>query len=381
MTMSDPNLRALVVEDEASWQQILSELLTDAGLVVTVADSAQAAVTQLRSHPHRLAVVDLSLDGKDHRNRDGLRVLDAMRRSDPGCVAMLLTGHATVELAVEAVTNYGAYTCLRKETFQRAHFRQLIDQALARASYWACSTQGNQDADAAPGQSEAHTESGLSTREALVVEDDAGWRSVLSELLAEVGFNVTLCNGYGEALGYLGRERYSVAVVDLSLTGSDAALANPFDGLVEADTSGGYRLLASTQAAGIPTILVSGVATPSEIERAYVDYGVFSCLQKQSFDRQAFLRTIGELHTAQEMKRDLGHLTERELQVLKLLSGGMTNREIADNLTISTNTVKRHLKAIFRKLGVHTRAAAAAKAFNVGLSSGWLSGESPNPYR
>ena len=223
------------------------------------------------------------------------------------------------------------------------------------------------------------TDSGLSAGEALVVEDDQSWRSILSELLAEAGFRATLCNSYGEALGYLGRERYSVAVVDLSLGGSNPA-SGAFDGLAEGDTSGGYRLLASTQAAGIPTILVSRVATPSQIERAYIEYGVFTFLQKQSIDRKAFLRALGEFHAAQETKRVLGHLTERELHVLRLLSMGMTNGEIADKLTFSTNTVKRHIKAVFEKLGVHTRAAAAAKAFSVGISSGWSSEESPNPH-
>jgi RNA polymerase sigma factor (sigma-70 family) len=55
-------------------------------------------------------------------------------------------------------------------------------------------------------------------------------------------------------------------------------------------------------------------------------------------------------------------LTEREREVLDLLAQGLTNKEIAEKLIITTNTVKRHLKAIFEKLDVHTRSAATSKA-------------------
>ena len=54
--------------------------------------------------------------------------------------------------------------------------------------------------------------------------------------------------------------------------------------------------------------------------------------------------------------------SRRELEILDLLAQGMTNKKIAETLFISTNTVKRHLKAIFGKLDIHTRSAAAAKA-------------------
>jgi DNA-binding CsgD family transcriptional regulator len=56
-------------------------------------------------------------------------------------------------------------------------------------------------------------------------------------------------------------------------------------------------------------------------------------------------------------------LTGRELEVLRLLKAGSSNRAIAEALTISEHTVARHLQNIFSKLGVSTRTAASAYAF------------------
>lgn len=55
-------------------------------------------------------------------------------------------------------------------------------------------------------------------------------------------------------------------------------------------------------------------------------------------------------------------LTEREIDVLKLVTQGLNNAEISDKLCISMNTVKTHLKNIFQKLEVEDRTAAALKA-------------------
>ena len=56
-------------------------------------------------------------------------------------------------------------------------------------------------------------------------------------------------------------------------------------------------------------------------------------------------------------------LTARELQVLGLVATGRTNRAIAEALGISEKTVARHLSNIFTKLGVSSRAAATAYAY------------------
>lgn len=60
-------------------------------------------------------------------------------------------------------------------------------------------------------------------------------------------------------------------------------------------------------------------------------------------------------------------LTERELEVLRYLADGLSNPEIAATLVVSLNTVKTHVKAIFDKLHVRNRTAAAARARELGL--------------
>jgi RNA polymerase sigma factor (sigma-70 family) len=355
--MTPPLIRAMVVEDDTSWQQILSEILSDSGLIVDVASNLDEALHLIKTEPHRLALVDLSLAGSDHHNYDGLRILEAVKRADPGCQTILLTGYATVELAVSVLMEYGAYSFLRKESFNRAQFRELISHALAVAPRQENSPTEIESARVpAAGEESKDVESKYG--KALVVEDDAGWRSILAELLVDAGHEVSLCASFGEALGVLRRETFVLAVVDLSLTGGayweQSASGEPLEG---------FNLLSSTKAAGIPTIVVSGVASVDEIQRAYTEQSIFAYIEKQAFDRATFSRIVGEARLSDKNLSELDCLTDREREVFDLLAKGMTNKEIAEKLVITTNTVKRHLKAIFEKLEVHTRSAAATKSF------------------
>jgi ATP/maltotriose-dependent transcriptional regulator MalT len=74
-------------------------------------------------------------------------------------------------------------------------------------------------------------------------------------------------------------------------------------------------------------------------------------------------------HTPLQKKarQEAGPLTERELEVLKLVAEGLTNAQIAERLVLSPLTVNAHLRSIFNKLNVNTRTAAVRQAMELGL--------------
>ncbi len=344
-----PPPRALIVEDSEAWQQILTELLEDAGLTVDIAPDLVQARALMRAHPHRLAVIDLSLAGRDHRNRDGLEVLAALQRLDPACQAVMLTGYATVDVTVTALRELGAVTLLEKNRFSRREFKTLVQQLLARPRA------GGEP----PAGEEKAPEGGVTTGargRVLLVEDDAGWRELLTELLQDAGLEVESAVSYGQARIALRDGDFALAVLDISLASSLAPDVNE-DGL---------RLLERVQTRGLPVILVSGVASPRRLDAILTRFQPAAFFEKQAFDRRDFRQAAAELARAPSPS-PLDALSPREREVLRLLAQGLSNKAIAQELVISPNTVKRHLQAIFEKLGVNNRAGAAALAMKYGL--------------
>jgi DNA-binding NarL/FixJ family response regulator len=76
----------------------------------------------------------------------------------------------------------------------------------------------------------------------------------------------------------------------------------------------------------------------------------------------ADMRADPDLRTLDAADAPPGGLTPREVEVLRLVAGGQSNREVAETLVISEKTAARHIANIYAKLGISSRSAATSFA-------------------
>lgn len=173
----------------------------------------------------------------------------------------------------------------------------------------------------------------------------------------------------GEALARAAQQRPDVVLIDLKLSASSdyeglalcraLSAAHPRMGLLILTTFLDEELVVEAVHAGARGYVVKDVDT-TELVRAIrsVSRG------ESAFDAHsaaAVVRSIsGQVKAAEK-------LTERELEVLRLLAGGLPNGKIGAALFISPTTVKFHVSNIMRKLGVSRRAEAVYAASKRGL--------------
>lgn len=209
----------------------------------------------------------------------------------------------------------------------------------------------------------------------LVVDDHQVFTEALAgRLRDEPGMEVVgTANTSAEAWSLLCREPVDVLLLDLDLAGEDglelgrSVLARwPRTRLVvvtgSADSS---RLLEAVQVGVVGWVVKSG--TTDALLRA-----VTSAARGETYIPASLL--TGALApppgTAGSGGRDdiLDRLSDRELQVLRLLMGGLSRPEIAERLAVSPNTVRTHVQRILHKLEVSSALMAVTRARQAGLA-------------
>lgn len=185
----------------------------------------------------------------------------------------------------------------------------------------------------------------------LIVEDDPVWQDLLTEIVADAGFNPVLVDSFRAADEALQSRGFVLAVVDISLS------------LPDHDDRGGVQVLKAIRRlpAKLPAVVVTGYATVELAVETLAELNARHFFRKEDFERRKFIEVVQKEIAA---TGPITLLSEREREVLQLMSEGLTNKQIAEALVVSVNTVKKHSQNIFTKLNVESRAAAVARVMN-----------------
>lgn len=204
----------------------------------------------------------------------------------------------------------------------------------------------------------------------LIADDHEVVRSGLKSLLSGTDIQIIAEASNGEeAMRLVERHKPDVVLLDIRMTNSDGLNA-----------LGRMKL----NWPDLPVLMLSTYDNPTYIARA-VALGASGYLLK-GIGREALLAAIrrvsggGDAWTREELRRVTGALatprvsgdveaplTQRESEVLHQLAFGLTNKEIAQALGISYETVKEHVQHVLRKIGVSDRTQAAVWAVRKGL--------------
>ena len=218
---------------------------------------------------------------------------------------------------------------------------------------------------------------GLETVSVAIVEDSPGFRQQLEALISEApGFRcVCACSTGEEALRVIPKHQPDVVLMDIHLPN-----------LSGIECTAHLKLL-------LPQLQVIMITVYEDTEKVFKALRAGACgyLLKGS-EPEAILNAIqnvrlGGAPMTSEIARKVveafqipkadapadSGLTRRELEILGLLSQGYADKEIAQKLSISFDTVRFHLKQIFEKLHVRSRIEAVVRFYNPGGTAG-LSG-------
>ncbi|TMD58691.1 MAG: response regulator transcription factor [Chloroflexi bacterium] len=197
-------------------------------------------------------------------------------------------------------------------------------------------------------------ESGPRAGVLLVVEDHVGVRSLVSLVLTAAGYVVREAASGEEAIEFARKEQPLLVLLDVRLPGIS-----------------GYEVcgwLRDRFHDSVPVIFLSGERTEAFDRAAGLMLGADDYLVKPFSNEELVARVRGLLRRTLPAPRARGvGLTARELEVLRLLAGGLIQNDIAGHLLISTKTVGTHIEHILMKLGVQSRAQAVALAYRDNL--------------
>jgi|GEM_PF-6093710 len=343
-------LNGLILDDDENWRSLLKDLLSDVGANLLTAQDFDSALKLINENSFSFAILDLALSSTDHNNTQGLEILKMLSDSQPDCACFMLTGFSTVDIAVKAIVQFRARNFYRKESLDTQALIKDIKYCLAEKNQPSTLRNiGRKRSD-----NEDESENSRNEQETvLILEDDSDWATFHSDWLRELGYIPEIAVDIQSAIQLLKLNKYFFTVLNLrSGTGSLIDSNRP-------DRSSN-KLFTVLREIDLPVILINENNHFFDVGELSTELNIYGYFDKTELNLENLNFTVKKIEEEHRIGYP-GTLTQRELDVMRLLAEGLTNKLIAQKLFVTPNTIKRHLKSIFRKLKVNTRSGAVAK--------------------
>ncbi len=224
------------------------------------------------------------------------------------------------------------------------------------------------------------SDAGGSAPSILIADDDPFVCHLIHLHLERTGYeNLTVVHDGQDAVSFVANNHPDLLLLDITMPDMDGfevlsvvKSTSPETRVIMLTGQSKVQFVTQSIAAGANGYLVKRVSdldTLSETVRLVLD-GDAMVIDQQLLQEAAKQIAAGQADLdAPEEGSDLTqNLTRQELEVLKLIAGGLTNHEIGEALSISYNTVKSHVSSIYHKLKVSDRTQAAIVALRQGIT-------------
>lgn len=215
----------------------------------------------------------------------------------------------------------------------------------------------------------------------LVADDHSLFRDGIASLLEAAGFDIVGQVGDGqEAVEAATRLRPDLVLLDISMPVMDGPnalrkikAALPETNVVMLTVSDEDKLLFESIRAGADGYLLKSLTADQFVELLQgLDRG------EAALTRKMTKRLLNGISAARDRQhKDVHGLSSREVELLRLVARGFSNKAIAQELSVSENTVKYHMKNILQKLNAKNRTEAVTTAMQAGLLDSDTSKGSP----
>ena len=219
----------------------------------------------------------------------------------------------------------------------------------------------------------------------LVVDDEPALRRRLLGVVAQVapGASCSEAGNLVQAREHLGRRRFDLVLLDVGLPDGSGLELLPWlathapdsEAVVISSLGDDATVLHAIQGGAVGYLLKNGSDMELGLSLASMQRGgapidpviARRILHLMASGTPVSPEKVTVVNIAAETTATKAALSERELDVLKLVAQGHTNREIAQGLGLSVHTIECHAKNIYRKLAVRSRGAAVYSARSQGL--------------